>query len=316
MENRFCEHVNLTAKFDVPFDVKSGKATRFGSVYQCDDCGLSLVNPRPEASEVPAHYDLPKYYTHGASHIPEVKPLFLDRLMMHLAWRTDRENPFDPSQLLEPDAKGRKALDIGCGSGNLLSSFAEMGMDTFGVDPDEEARLEAEKKGHRVFPGAAESIPEELVGDKFDVITMTHVLEHCLNPAKALQNARELLSKEGAFYCEVPNAGSSYFQTYGQISEMLDVPRHLYFFRKSDLDDLASAAGLKIVRWHYRGLTRHFAASWKNWENSIYDQLVEAGVETTCERRSMIGDLKLLSTGIFKPRESRYDCIGFVARVA
>lgn len=314
MNDKFCKHVNLTPKFEVPFDVKSGKMTRFGCINQCDDCGLSLVNPLPEASEVSAHYDLPKYYTHGTSHIPEVKPSFLDRAMVHLAWRTDRGNGFNPSELRGPDARGGKVLDIGCGSGSMLSSFAEMGMDTYGVDPDENARLEAQKKGHRVFPGTAESIPDELVGERFDVIIMTHVLEHCLSPTKALQNARTLLSEGGVFYCEVPNAESTYFQTYGQISEMLDVPRHLYFFRKTDLDVLASAAGLEIARWHHIGLTRHFGASWKNWENSIFDRLAEAEVKTTCGRRSIIGDLRLLATGIFQSRESRYDCIGFLAR--
>jgi 2-polyprenyl-3-methyl-5-hydroxy-6-metoxy-1,4-benzoquinol methylase len=314
MNNKYCVHRDLALKFEVPFDVKSNRRTRFGSIHQCISCGLNLVHPLPEVAQVSVHYDLPKYYTHGTSHIPEVVPTFLNRAITHLAWRTDRGIGFDPSEVRGSNGSRSKVLDIGCGSGNLLQRFADLGMETYGVDPDNTARLEAEKKGHLAYPGTAEALPSELAGKKFDVVTMTHVLEHCLSPYRALENARTLLAEDGVFYCEVPNAGSTYFQTYGQISEMLDVPRHLYLFRKKDLEVLAKAVGLEITEWKFHGLTRHFSASWKSWENSIFEQLSDAGVKTVCGRRSAIADLMLLTTGIFQSRESRYDCIGFTAR--
>ena len=301
-------------KFEVPFDVKSGRKTAFGKVYQCNFCGLKMVNPLPDAAEIPAHYELPKYYTHGTGHIPERQPTLAERVVTHLAWRSDFGTELDPADLLEPKGVRRRVLDIGCGAGNLLSSFSEMNMETTGVDPDKEARLQAEKRGHRVYSGTAEAMPEELANQKFDVVLMTHVLEHCQNPTLALENAKNFLSQDGVLYCEVPNAGSLYFETYGQISEMLDVPRHLFFFKKDDLELLADKVGLKITEWKYHGLTRHFNAPWKHWENSIFDGLVEAGAELKSSRRSIFGDLMLLSSGIFMPRKRRYDSIGFVAR--
>lgn len=316
MENKLCEHNTLAPMYEVPFDVKSGKKTRFGSINECKGCGLKLVSPSPDIADIPAHYDLPKYYTHGENHIPEVQPSFLDRVITHLAWRTDRGADLDPSDLYSRHASQSKVLDIGCGAGSLLTKFANLGMETFGVDPDENARAQASGNGHHVFPGTAEAIPAALKDEKFDVVAMTHVLEHCLNPLEALQNARSLLSETGKFYCEVPNAGSAYFQTYGQISEMLDVPRHLFFFQKKDLEVLASAAGLEITGWRFHGLTRHFGASWKSWENSIFDRLQKANVETTCGRRSFFGDIKLLTSGALRPPERRYDCIGFLAHAA
>ena len=114
----------------------------------------------------------------------------------------------------------------------------------------------------------------------------------------------------------MPNAGALFFEKYREISEMLDVPRHLYFLKKANLEELADMAGLEITGWHYNGLTRHFSADWKAWENSIFDRLVEAGVTPSCGRRSVFGDLKLLANGACAAPDRRYDCIGFTARIS
>ena len=316
LRDKPCDSKRFKPLFDMPFDVKSGRGTEFGSIHQCEICGLKLVYPLPKAEDIPAHYDLPRYYTHGADHIPETEPTFIERAMMHLAWRTDRGSMFDPSTVLRGDASNWKVLDIGCGSGDLLSSFSDMGLETFGLEPDANARSEAEKRGHRVFSGTAELIPDELRGRKFEVVTITHVLEHCLSPIDALKNAREFLAEDGVLYCEVPNAGSLYFQTYSHISEMLDVPRHLFFFRKTDLEALTNDVGLEIIKWNFHGLTRHFSASWKAWENTIFDRIEKNGHKVSCGRRSVVGDLMLLASGAFQPKERRYDSIGFLARVS
>jgi 2-polyprenyl-3-methyl-5-hydroxy-6-metoxy-1,4-benzoquinol methylase len=309
-----CSHQGSHLKLEMPLDVKSGRATEFGTVFQCPKCGLSFVNPLPDLHQIDAHYDLPAYYTHGASHIQTVEPSLPDRIITHLAWLTDRGQRFHPSEVVDDLAPNVRALDIGCGSGKLLTEMAKIGMETVGIDPDPIARAEANKNGHAVYDGTAEALPTELASGKFDLVTMTHVLEHCVNPIKALENARSVMSEEGLLYCEVPNAGSGYFETYGQISEMLDVPRHLYFFKKRNLEDIAAQAGLEIVGWRFHGLTRHFAAGWKSWENGIYDRLVEVGVKPVCHQRSIFGDLKLITLNLFRSPQCRYDSIGFLAR--
>lgn len=310
-----CSHSEAVKKFEVPFDVKADRPTRFGSVYRCSECGLGFVKPKPDASQIATHYDLPLYYTHASGgHLPISEARFIDRVMIHLAWHLDRGDPFDPRAASASLKQGAYVLDIGCGAGNLLSKFRELGLTTFGVDPDPAAVAEAETKGHTVLTGTAESLPQEMDGKEFDFVTMTHVLEHCLDPVAALNNARKALSPDGFIYCEVPNAGSRYFESYGHISEMLDVPRHLFFFSKSNLNDAAVNAGLNITSWRHHGFTRHFNPSWKKWENSIFDRLVEAGIRPVSNRRSIIGDLALLITGALDVRERRYDCIGFFAR--
>lgn len=311
-----CRHSNAVEKFRVPIDVKTNLPTRHGSVLNCPDCGLGFVKELPKPSEVEAHYRLPSYYTHGTSHLPMIEPRLRDRVITHLAWRLDNGRHFDPRRVIPYPEEGMTGLDIGCGSGAMLSAMSAAGLQPIGVDPDPSARLEAQRSGHTVFAGTAEALPSEIAGRTFDLVTLTHTLEHCLDPIKALSNARSALSTSGIFYCEVPNAGSRYFEIYGQISEMLDVPRHLYFFSKSALSAAARAAGLDITDWLFSGYTRHFLPSWKAWENSIFERLEASGVKLACSRRTLAGDLALLTRSAFLPPERRYDCIGFIARRA
>lgn len=316
MKTNMCQHPNAVERFEVPIDVKANVPTRYGRVLQCSECGLGFVSPAPDPGEVEAHYRLPSYYTHGSSHLPISKASLQDRVIAHLAWRFDRGEHFDPKNVVTSPKDGMASLDIGCGSGSMLSAMAAIGLEAVGIDPDPSARLEAQKKGHTVFSGTAEALPPEIADKSFEMITITHTLEHCLDPIRALTNARNALSKGGVLYCEVPNAGSKYFELYGQISEMLDVPRHLYFFNKSALSAAAAAAGLEIIDWSYSGYTRHFLPGWKMWENSIFDRLKESGARLVCSRRTVAGDLALLASSAFLPPERRYDCIGFTARRA
>ena len=316
MKKTFCKHESLSPLFEVPVDVKSGRETQFGKVVQCRECGLRLVSPLPTTGQIPEHYDLPSYYTHGESHIQDRPATLSDRVIMKLAWWTDRGTLFDPESDHALPKHAATALDIGCGHGELLSRMHELDLQTFGIDPDPAARAEAGALGHKVFAGTAEDMPEDLHDQTFDMITMTHVLEHCRDPVLALRNVAERLSDHGHFYCEVPNAGALHFETYGPISEMLDIPRHLYFFEQSDLDRLFAESGLEVIRWKFHGLTRHFSPGWKAWENQIHDVLCQRGAAPQCAKRSGLGDLGLLLRGMFQAPAKRYDCIGVLARKA
>ena len=147
-----CEDEQLVHLFTVPFDAKSGHPTAFGAVHRCAHCGRACVSPMPDIDQIPAHYDIPAYYTHNTSHLPEVTPSLMDRLVTHLAWRTDHAHPFDLQKDIPFAPQDRTGLDIGCGHGNLLSNMRDLGLETFGIDPDEQARAEAEKKGTGSLP--------------------------------------------------------------------------------------------------------------------------------------------------------------------
>lgn len=78
---------------------------------------------------------------------------------------------------------------------------------------------------------------------KYDVIIMTHVLEHFIEPLQALKAARENITSKGILYVEVPS-----FQWEGARHRPIFTPVHISYFSKSSLQNLLEFAGFKIVK--------------------------------------------------------------------
>ncbi|MGQ9653242.1 MAG: class I SAM-dependent methyltransferase [Thermodesulfobacteriota bacterium] len=91
--------------------------------------------------------------------------------------------------LLKP-AKGQSLLDVGCGTGNHLLFFRQMGLEVVGVDPSE-AMLEVARD--KLGPTAdlqlvwAEDLPFD--DNSFDIVTLITSLEFSHRPFLALQEA-------------------------------------------------------------------------------------------------------------------------------
>ncbi len=107
-------------------------------------------------------------------------------------------------RLLESDIVSPTAmLDVGCGSGELLSRFGQYwpSLDTWGVEPIDRLRERAASKGHKLFK---ETWQLPAYGP-FDLITMSHVLEHLTYPDRVLYTLRSRCAEGGLLYVEVPN---------------------------------------------------------------------------------------------------------------
>lgn len=300
---------------EIPVDVKTGRKIGSGRLVWCRACDLGLMRRMMSAEEVRESYDMAAYYTHGKSHFPEVRPGLLDRILMKLAYLTDQGRMMDARRLgeLQPDAE--KVLDIGCGGGDFITSLARPGRALFGVEPDPRAREVATARGVTVAEGTAEAVPQAITAQTYDLIVMTHVLEHCADPRRALRNVRSLLAPGGGFYCEVPNCGALHFQTFSEISEMLDVPRHVHFFTGKSLRRLMEKEGFEVTAEIHHGHTRHFNPGWRAWENRVHQRLRENGAARRTPRRSLATDLGLIARSAFAAPERKYDCVGLFVRV-
>ncbi len=304
----------LTPWLDIPIDVKTGQAISSGGLVWCRACDVGLMRRELTPEEVRVSYDMAAYYTHGQSHFPEVAAGPVDRVLVKLAWLTDQGRMMDAARLQALQPEARRVLDIGCGGGDFVATLAAPGRELFGVDPDPKAREVAAGRGVTVEAGTAEAIPPSVREQRFDLILMTHVLEHCADPGRALRNVHGLLAPGGGFYCEVPNCAALHFQTYAEISEMLDVPRHLKFFTPQSLRRLMEEAGFEIVEEVHHGRTRHFSPGWRAWENQVHRRLRDNGGGKVTPRRTLGRDLALLARSAFAPPDRKYDCIGLFAR--
>jgi 2-polyprenyl-3-methyl-5-hydroxy-6-metoxy-1,4-benzoquinol methylase len=309
-----CRHETARPWLGIPFDVKTNRQTPFGDLLWCPACQKGFCRDMPGAGQIAPHYELPRYYTQGASHMPDVAPGLIDRALMKLAWTFDGASQIGPEQLSTFAQAPGKAVDIGSGNGSLVKMLGAMGFDAVGVEPDPLARRQAAEAGLSVLDGTAANLPRQVLEAKFSLVTFTHVLEHCVHPDAALEGLSNILDENGVIYCEVPNCGSIYFQKYAQISEMLDVPRHLHFFTKACLLSLAERCGLEVLDWHYHGFTRHYHPAWCAWENSIHKRLGAHAAKITSPRRSHAGSLVTLIRSLRARPDRKYDSIGFFAR--
>lgn len=94
-----------------------------------------------------------------------------------------------------PERRGR-ALDVGCGRGELIAALASRFEHVDGVDIDESMTKVAAQRFAGMSPISIRKVPFEEVWGSFDLITMVAVLHH-LDLASALTRSQELLNPGG-----------------------------------------------------------------------------------------------------------------------
>tara|TARA_Y100000385_G_scaffold270992_1_gene310535 strand:- start:1272 stop:2039 length:768 start_codon:yes stop_codon:yes gene_type:complete len=102
------------------------------------------------------------------------------------------------------DWKGKKVLDVGCGTGLFDNMIAELGANVLAIDFSENAIEVATKKYKRdnlkFEVGESSSIQ-----GKFDVIVSLGTLEHMDNPLEALNLYKNHLNQNGKILITCPN---------------------------------------------------------------------------------------------------------------
>ncbi len=203
-------------------------------VVRCAGCGLAWTMPRPDE---PGDLYPSSYASFAASACSSLGPL--KRVLRYpYALRygdVDRTPP--------PPRPGSRALDVGSGTGATLERLARAGWETFGIEPSAEA---ASRSPGRVFIGTLEEA--DLEQASFDLVTMSHVLEHLSDPLDALARIRRWLKPDGMLRIWVPNLASLDARVFGRLWFGLDVPRHLFHFSPRSLRLLLERSRFTIER--------------------------------------------------------------------
>lgn len=96
-----------------------------------------------------------------------------------------------------------------------------------------------------------------------------HVLEHCIDPVAAVENAAKLLNPGGRFVVEVPNNACRGVRRFGELWYWLDVPRHLNFFTEASLRSITESSGIRVDETCFSGYCRQFSRHWKTAQERI-----------------------------------------------
>ena len=105
-------------------------------------------------------------------------------------------------------------LDVGCGSGGYALAARKLGYDVMGIEPSApHAAAGRELLGLDIVNDVF--TPDKVGGRLFDVIMLSHVIEHILDPAAFVSDLLSVLAPGGRLIMITPNAGSLIAKTLG-----------------------------------------------------------------------------------------------------
>jgi 2-polyprenyl-3-methyl-5-hydroxy-6-metoxy-1,4-benzoquinol methylase len=195
---------------------------------------LLKTHPQPNNLEIQKYYQSEDYISHT-----DAKRSWFEKIYHLVKQKAIR----DKVHLIEyyNGSKGI-VLDIGSGTGDFLAEAKKQNWKTVGLEPSDKAKSIAKQKGVCLVESY-----EELEDHYFDVITMWHVLEHVPDLDFQIKELKRLLKPDGTIIIAVPNYKSFDAHHYGKYWAAFDVPRHLWHFSKTAIQQLFAQKNLKLV---------------------------------------------------------------------
>lgn len=259
-------------------DAVFGIAPGLWDLQRCLGCESAFLDPRPTPGSIGLAYQ--GYFTHDAEDHPIVRRRGRLRTVLHdmvngyqnARYGTSRTPalgvgklllPFLPSLRAAADAEcrhlpqlpesGGRLLDVGCGNGWFLSLARQAGWTVQGIDFDQGAVQAARSRGLDVSHGGIDSF--DGMEQAFDVITLSHVIEHVHAPLDMLARLYRLLRPGGVIWLETPNLDSAGSRRFGKAWRGLETPRHLVLFSRLSLVKALQQAGFHSIAQHWHGMT-------------------------------------------------------------
>lgn len=239
------------------------------TLYRCVTCSSAYMDPRPTLSSISVAYS--SYHTHKApddsipptGHIKKLKLLLKNSYLNNtygtrfrpshqiLGWIAlllpQKRHLDEQMRHLPQNLNNGTLLDIGCGNGDFLRNAHQLGWNTYGIDPDPKAVDVAKNTGGIVREGGLPNT--DLPSEHFDIVTMSHVIEHLHDPAAAMKEAFRLVKPGGQIWLATPNLESSGHALFGPHWRGLEPPRHLVLFTRSSLTLLLESAGFSSIQY-------------------------------------------------------------------
>lgn len=202
------------------------------AIVACNACGFVYADTPGSAADYARHYtDFSLYENPGATGggtSPEDQERF--KTLVELFGAHCRRDA--------------RILDIGCGNGGLLLTLRAAGFtDLVGMDPSPGcvARLRAD--GIDGVSATLDTLPADI--GCFDLVILSHVLEHLLDPRSALQALQKLLSDKGLLYLETPDA--QHYSTQDFVPYYFFDSEHINHFEQHAFGNLARLSGYTPV---------------------------------------------------------------------
>ena len=194
---------------------------------------MLITDPQPELLD--RYYDSENYISHT-----DARRNFLEHL-----YHSIKNYSLNKKCALAKNYAGehKSLLDIGAGTGDFLLKAKNKGWEVKGIEPNSLARSKALEKGlelHKDMEGCKDQ--------KFELVTLWHVLEHLPDLETQIANIVSVIPKNGTLIIAVPNFKSYDARYYKKYWAAYDVPRHLWHFSRKAIPKLFSKHHMQVIK--------------------------------------------------------------------
>ena len=169
-----------------------------------------------------------------------------------------------------------RTLDIGCGKGEVALALRQVGFEATGIDMKSRVMSHLQERHPEVHWRCATASELAGLSERFDVLTLYHVLEHITDPRAALATVKALANPGALIVVEVPNVAGW--------KALLQGPRwgyykidHVNYFRPRDLHRLAADLDLTVLAT--RGYQHFSYPQYVLWKDVIKGALGVVGFQ-------------------------------------
>lgn len=216
---------------------------------ECSKCGCLQIAEIPTNME---RYYPPNYYSFQENVLGNFMTRFLvasrDRyVLFHKGFLGKLLSKRYPNDDLKAIAKAginldSKILDVGSGSGGLLSFLRNAGIKNLvGIDPY--MSHEIMEEGFQILKKTIRDLPNE---QKSDLIVFHHSFEHIPDQLETLLKVYDILAGSGVCLVSIPLKTDYLWNLYGVNCVQIDAPRHFFIHTMKSFSCLAQMAGLVI----------------------------------------------------------------------
>lgn len=225
------------------------------SRVKCNNCRVVFANPMADDEELTRYYV--DYYDDTIHEALQSKQHSIDRIRQIRSYTKadiDREAPY----ISKYKTSGR-FLDVGCGLGLGLAFANQLDFELYATEFDEGAiRFVKEHFDVKVFHG--ELLEAGFPDNHYDMIHISHVIEHVSDPIAYIREMYRILKKGGILFIATPDIESNLYQWYRafnllklSVPKVIDGLEHTFIFPQSTLRNLCEEQGFKTLE--HRGVS-------------------------------------------------------------
>jgi SAM-dependent methyltransferase len=152
-------------------------------------------------------------------------------------------------------AKPARWLDVGAGHGHFCCLARELlpetqfdGLDLSESIDDAVKRRWIDRGIRGLFPDVAPDLAQQ--PERYDVVSMSHYLEHTRDPRAEIAAAARVLPKDGLLFIELPDPESRLGRLFGRSWMPWFQPQHLHFVSVKNLERILRENAFEPIAWH------------------------------------------------------------------